>query len=41
MSVQKFVTGARLTIVRPFDPLAEGHLNNLAVEITLGLIVVA
>jgi len=27
MLVQKFVTGAKLTIVRPSDPLVEGHLN--------------
>jgi len=36
ISVQEFVTGAGLTIVRPADPLAEGHLNNSANEITLG-----
>jgi len=40
MLVQEFVTGARLTIVRPSDPLADGHLNNSPVEITLGLIAV-
>jgi len=37
MSVQKFVTVAWLTIVRPSDPLAAGHLNNSPVEITLRL----
>jgi len=41
MSVQEFVTGARLTIVRPPDALAEGHLNNAPFVITLGLIAVA
>ena len=41
ISVQEFVTEAQLTIVRPSDPLAEGHLNNSPVEITLGLIAVA
>jgi len=38
MSVQECVTGARLIVVRPSDPLAEGHLNNSPVKITLGLI---
>ena len=33
MTVQEFVTGARLTIVRPSDSLAEGHLNCSSVEI--------
>jgi len=41
MSVQEFVTGARLTTVRPCDPLTKGHLNNSPAEITLGLISVA
>ena len=34
MSVQEFVTGAQVTIIRLSDPLAEGHLNNSPVEIT-------
>jgi len=41
MSVQEFVTDPADQIVRPLDPLAEGHLNNSPVEITLGLIAVA
>ena len=31
MAVLEFVTGARLPIVRPSDPLAEGYLNNCPV----------
>jgi len=41
MSVQEFVIGSRQTIDRLSDPLAEGHLNNSPVEITLGLNAVA
>jgi len=41
MSVHECVTGAWGTTVRPSDPFSEGHLNNSAVEITLGLIAVA
>jgi len=41
MSLQELITGARLTIVRPFDPLAAGQLNNCPVEIILGLSPVA
>ena len=41
MSVQDYVTRARLTIVRLSNPSAEGHQNNSPVEITTGLIAVA
>jgi len=30
----RIVTGARLTIVRPPDPLAKGHLDNSPVKVT-------